>query len=145
MRRHGLAGRMRIIPGDHTEEAGMRAAAALLADGSLPTAAITSNDRSALGLLDALVRHGVQVPGSLSVVGYDDSALARLAHVDLTTVSQRAREQAEQAVALAVERLEGGRTAPREVVLTPRLVVRSTSGAPVQASPSASAHDCGDA
>jgi LacI family transcriptional regulator len=56
--------------------------------------------------------------------------LARLAHVDLTSVSQDAREQAGQAVALAVERLEGGRTSPREVVLTPHLVVRSTTGPP---------------
>jgi DNA-binding LacI/PurR family transcriptional regulator len=45
-------------------------------------------------------------------------------------VSQDARGQAEQAVALAVERLEDGRTAPREVVLTPHLVVRSTTAPP---------------
>jgi len=56
--------------------------------------------------------------------------LARLAHVDLTTVSQDARKQAEEAVALAVERLESGRTAPREVVLTPHLVVRGTTAPP---------------
>ncbi len=129
MSRHGLAGLMRIIPGDHTEEAGIRAAATLLG-GSLPTAAIASNDRCAVGLLDALVRHGVPVPGSVSVAGYDDSVLARLPHVDLTTVSQDARGQARQAVALAVERLESGRTTLREVVLTPRLVVRSTTAPP---------------
>jgi len=91
---------------------------------------IASNDRCAVGLLDALARRGVNVPGSLSVVGYDDSTLARLAHVDLTSVSQDARQQAEQAVALAVERLDGGRTAPREVVLAPHLVVRSTTAPP---------------
>jgi hypothetical protein len=56
--------------------------------------------------------------------------LARLAHVDLTTVSQDAGQQAAQAVDLAVERLEGGRTAPREVVLTPRLVVCGTTAPP---------------
>jgi DNA-binding LacI/PurR family transcriptional regulator len=38
-------------------------------------------------------------------------------NVDLTTVSQDARQQAAQAIALATERLEGGRTAAREVVL----------------------------
>ncbi len=130
MLRQGFAGFMRIIPGDHTEEAGTRAAAALLAGSSLPSAVITSNDRCAVGLLDALVRLDMKVPDSFSVVGYDDSMLARLAHVDLTTVSQDARKQAEQAVALAVERLEGGRTAPREVVLTPHLVVRSTTAPP---------------
>jgi DNA-binding LacI/PurR family transcriptional regulator len=133
MRRHDLAGRMRIIPGDHTEEAGIRAAAALGAGNRPPTAVITSNDRCAVGLLDAFVRRGVPVPGARSVVGYDDSMLARLAHVDLTTVSQDTRSQAGQAVALAAERLETGRAAPREVVLTPRLVVRSTTAAPPEA------------
>jgi DNA-binding LacI/PurR family transcriptional regulator len=126
MRRHGL--QARVIPGDHTEEAGIRAGAVLA--GGLPTAVIASNDRCAVGLLDALVRGGVKVPEGVSVVGYDDSMLARLAHVDLTTVSQDARGQAEQAVALAVERLEQGRTEPREVVLAPRLVIRGTTAPP---------------
>jgi DNA-binding LacI/PurR family transcriptional regulator len=130
MRGHGLAGHLRIIAGDHTEEAGMRAAAPLLTGSRPPTAVITSNDRCAVGLLDALVRLGRKVPDALSVVGYDDSMLARLAHVDLTTVSQDARQQAEQAVALAVERLESARMAPREVVLTPHLIVRSTTAVP---------------
>jgi LacI family transcriptional regulator len=75
-----------------------------------------------------LARRGIQVPEALSVVGYDDSMLARLAHVDLTSVSQNAREQADQAIALVVERLEGGRATPREVVLTPHLVLRGTTG-----------------
>lgn len=121
MRRHGLTDL--IIPGDHTEEAGIRAVSLL---GSLPTAVIASNDRSAVGLLDAAVRHGISVPGDLSVVGYDDSMLARLAHVDLTTVSQDIHGQAETAVELAAERL-GGRTQAREVILTPALVVRGTT------------------
>lgn len=130
MRRQSLASHLRIISGDHAEEAGIRAAATLLAGNRTPTAVITSNDRCAVGLLDALARRGVQVPGAMSVVGYDDSMLARLAHVDLTTVNQDASRQAEQAVALAVDRLESGRTAPREIVLTPRLVVRSTTAPP---------------
>jgi DNA-binding LacI/PurR family transcriptional regulator len=129
MRRHGLGDHLSVIPGDHTEAAGT-AARALLGDGRLPSALVASNDRCALGFLDALTRAGVEVPGAVSVVGYDDSALSRLAHVNLTTVSQEARRQAEHAVAAAVERLDGGRTARREVVLTPHLVVRGTTGAP---------------
>ena len=76
------------------------------------------------------MRAGVDVPGEMSVVGYDDSLLARLAHVDLTTVSQNTREQTESAVAAVVERLEGGRTEHQEVVVAPRLVVRGTTGPP---------------
>jgi DNA-binding LacI/PurR family transcriptional regulator len=64
------------------------------------------------------------------VVASSSNMLARLAHVDLTTVSQDAHQQAERAVELAVERLEGRRTAPREVVLAPHLVVRSTTAPP---------------
>ena len=70
-----------------------------------------------------------------SVVGYDDSSLSRLAHVNLTTVSQDAPGQAEHAVAAATERLDGGRSGPREVVLAPRLVVRGTTGPPPSAPP----------
>jgi DNA-binding LacI/PurR family transcriptional regulator len=133
MRRHQLTDEIRIIPGDHTEEAGTRAAQSLLATGDLPSAVMASNDRCALGVLDALNRAGVQVPGSVSLVGYDDSILARLAHIDLTTVSQNAREQAEQAIEAVVERLDSGRATRREVVLNPRLVVRSTAGPPPSA------------
>ena len=131
MRRHRLGGHVQVIGGDHTEAAGTRAARALLAaDRPLPTAVVAFNDHCALGLLDAFSRAGVEVPADISVVGYDDSSLSRLAHVNLTTVSQDARRQAEHAVAAAVERLEDGRTAPREVVLAPHLVVRGTTGPP---------------
>jgi DNA-binding LacI/PurR family transcriptional regulator len=130
MRRNGLAECIRVIPGDHTEESGLRAAATLLGQPELPTAVLAFNDRGAVGLLDALNRAGVDVPGSVSIVGYDDSPLARLAHVNLTTVSQNTQQQAEHAVAAAVERLDGGRSVAREVVLSPRLVVRRTAGPP---------------
>jgi DNA-binding LacI/PurR family transcriptional regulator len=130
MRRHGLGDRIRIISGDHTEESGLRAATTLLRQPELPTAVVAFNDRCAVGLLDAFTRAGVDVPGSVSIVGYDDSPLARLTHINLTTVSQNTQQQAEHAVAAAVERLDEGRSAPREVVLTPRLVVRDTVGPP---------------
>ncbi len=79
----------RVLPGGYDEAAGSAAARVLLDD--LPTAVVAANDRSAIGLLDAFVRAGVRVPQDVSVVGYDDSALARLALVDLTTVSQEVR------------------------------------------------------
>jgi DNA-binding LacI/PurR family transcriptional regulator len=131
MRRRRLAAQVRVIGGDHTEAAGARAARLLLDEGRpLPSAVVAYNDHCAVGLLDTLNRAGVEVPAELSVVGYDDTSLSRLAHVDLTTVSQDARGQAEHAVAAAVERLDGGRTTPSEVVLAPHLVVRGTTGPP---------------
>jgi DNA-binding LacI/PurR family transcriptional regulator len=135
MRRHRLGGHLQVIGGDHTEAAGTRAAQALLEAGRpLPTAVVAFNDHCALGLLDAFSRAGVGVPADVSVVGYDDSSLSRLAHVNLTTVSQDARRQAEHAMAAAVGRLDHGRTAAGEVVLAPHLVVRGTTGPPAPGS-----------
>ncbi|MEU6129865.1 LacI family DNA-binding transcriptional regulator [Saccharopolyspora sp. NPDC047091] len=128
VRRNGIA--ERIVSGAYTEEAGADAARALLAAGELPAAIVAANDRCAIGALDVLMRNGIDVPGRVSVVGYDDSALARLSHLDLTSVSQEAAAQARNAVAAAVERLDGGRTEPRSLVVPPRLVVRSTTAAP---------------
>jgi DNA-binding LacI/PurR family transcriptional regulator len=124
MEAHGLA--PRVIPGDLTERAGAAAGAALARDGRT-TAIVAVNDRCAVGALDALSRAGVRVPGDVSVVGYDDSALAQLGHIDLTTVNQDAGRQARLAVGAAVERLETGRARGRAVVLPPRLVVRGTT------------------
>ncbi|MPY81551.1 MAG: LacI family transcriptional regulator, partial [Actinophytocola sp.] len=128
MHRHGLDEHLRIIAGDYTEEAGKRASQALLAGTRLPTAVVAANDRCATGLLDGLNRAGVDVPGSVSVAGYDNSLLSQMAYVDLTTVSQAVPQQAQHAVNAAVERLEGVRTNARNVVLTPKLIVRSTTG-----------------
>jgi DNA-binding LacI/PurR family transcriptional regulator len=130
MRRHGLADRVVVVPGANSEEAGVRAVPALTGADLVPTAAVAFSDRVAVGLLDGLLRAGVAVPGGMSVAGYDDSPLSRLAHIDLTTVSQASHELIEHAVSAVVERLEGGRTGHREVVLPPRLVVRATTAAP---------------
>ncbi|MFH9001694.1 LacI family DNA-binding transcriptional regulator [Streptomyces afghaniensis] len=130
MRRHGLDEHIRVIQGDSTEQAGERAGRHLLGSGDLPTAVVAFNDQSAIGLLTAFRRAGVDVPGTVSVAGYDDDTLSRLDAFDLTTVSQNAEEQARQAVAAAVDRLDGGRTESREIVLAPSLVVRGTTAEP---------------
>lgn len=134
MRRHGLAEQIRVLPGDHTEDAGARAAALLLGGRErLPTAVFASNDRSAVGFLDTAWRAGLDVPGDLSVAGFDDSNLAQLSHIDLTTVRQDPLRQAELAVRTVVERLEDPGLAPRELVLQPKLMVRGSTGAPRRA------------
>ncbi|MDI6099940.1 LacI family DNA-binding transcriptional regulator [Actinoplanes sp. NEAU-A12] len=126
MRRHGLDGHIRVVAGGPGEEHGAAAAERLLADP--PTAVTVFNDLSATGLLDVLRRNGLSVPGDLSVVGYDDTTLSRLAHIDLTTVGQDIDALAARAVERAVERIEGTATGPRAVIIPPRLVVRGTTG-----------------
>ena len=130
MRRRGLGEHLQVVGGDPGEGSGARAAHTLFRSDPRPTAVVTYNDASAVGLLDALLRGGVDVPGEVSVVGYDDSPLSRLAHIDLTTVSQDSPQLTRLAVAAVVERLDGGRTEQREVVVPPHLVVRGTTGPP---------------
>ncbi|MGW2051739.1 LacI family DNA-binding transcriptional regulator [Streptomyces sp. NPDC001858] len=134
MRRHGLEAEARVVPGDHTEESGIATGRLLLAERdrgqALPTAVLAGNDRSAMGLLMALTRAGVDVPGDVSVVGYDDSHLSHLMPIGLTTVRQDAALMAEHAVRFAAERLENPELDPREAVLDPKLVVRGSSGPP---------------
>lgn len=130
MHAHRLAEHVEVIPGGHTESAGAAAAQAILLADPRPTAVLTYNDRCAMGLVDALVRAGVAIPEGISVIGYDDSPVARLAHIDLTTVSQNTPELTEHAVAVVVERLDDGSADHREVVVAPHLVVRGTTGPP---------------
>ncbi len=127
MKRHGLADAIDIIDGDFTEHAGILAARELLGRRKRPTAVCAANDRSAIGLLDELRRSGIDVPGDIAVAGYDDSMLAQLTHIDLTTVSQEPRQQADRAVRAVVERLDEGRRERLDVLLEPRLVIRHTT------------------
>ena len=130
MRGHGLSHNAKVIPGAHNEHAGAAAARAMLAEAELPTAVLAGNDRCALGLLDVFTRAGVDVPGQLSLIGYDDSRLSDNPRIDLTTVHQDAAALARHAVQLAVEMLEHKVLGPQDVVLEPNLVVRGTTARP---------------
>src|SRR6266702_4890784 len=130
MRGHGLGDHVRVVTGGDSERDGHRAAAELLRHEQLPTAVCAFNDHCALGIMDALAKAGVQVPGDCSVTGYDNSLVAQLTAVDLTSVSQEAAVLAESAVRAAVDRLEGRVTGTTDAVLEPRLIVRGSSSPP---------------
>lgn len=121
-----------IRPGGLTEREGAAAATDLLAESDLPTAVFAFNDRCALGVIDVLIRSGTQVPQQVSVVGFDDSPLAGLAHVDLTTVRQDAVGLAGAAVHRLVGRLDEPPANPDalDLVREPALVVRGSTSPP---------------
>jgi LacI family transcriptional regulator len=127
MKRHGLGEHVSIIDGDFTETSGIATAETLLTAADLPTAVVAANDRMAIGVLDTMRRAGVEVPRTISVTGFDNNPLARLSHLDLTTVSQSPLEQADRAVSAVTERLDARRTEAILAVLTPRLIVGTTT------------------
>jgi DNA-binding LacI/PurR family transcriptional regulator len=117
-----------VEPGDMTEEGGYRAAVRLLSRAERPTAIFAANDLSCIGALSAAAALGVQVPAELSLVGFDNSSLARLRALWLTTVDSAAYQMGQHAARMLLARIEHP-DAPREVTLMPpRLEVRGTSG-----------------
>jgi DNA-binding LacI/PurR family transcriptional regulator len=133
MKRHGLGSGIRIAPGAFTEQGGANGVATLLSKGRRPTAIFVANDLAAVGALHALEEYGLRVPEDVSLVGYDNIALAALGHIDLTTIDQPRLEIGAAAVRLLLERLEGGRTAARHLLIPPGLVARGTTAPPSRA------------
>ena len=113
-----------------TEASGVRAAGEMFERHPDVTAIFAGNDLSALGALDVIDDRGLEVPGDVSLVGYDDTFVAALRHVSLTTVDQHGERLGGIAVELLLERLDAGRTEARHEVTSPALVVRETTGPP---------------
>jgi DNA-binding LacI/PurR family transcriptional regulator len=127
MRRHGLDRHVRVVPGGINQEDGATAARLLLDGDELPTAVVTYNDDVAAGLLESFSIAGVRVPADMSIIGWDDSSLARLPHLNLTTVHQDAAEMTRMAVERCVARLNDAPVTERDLVLQPRLVTRGST------------------
>jgi DNA-binding LacI/PurR family transcriptional regulator len=98
----------------------------LLRQRERPTAIICASDLQAIGVLEAAREAGVDVPGELSVIGYDDLEIA--AHVGLTTIRQPLFESGIQAARLLVDRIDRGRMQPVREVVDVTLVARDTTG-----------------
>jgi len=118
--------------GDFQREGGERHASELLRLADPPTAIFAGNDLQALGVLYAAQARGIAVPGELSVVGYDDLAIAELTSPRLTTVHQPLREMAEQATKLLLQLLDEPRPEVTRVELATSLVVRDSTAAPAR-------------
>jgi DNA-binding LacI/PurR family transcriptional regulator len=92
-----------------------------------PTAVLCFSDAVAYGALQAAAELGIDVPGQLSVVGFDDSQLIAFADPPLTTVRQPVEDMAAEMARLLVERVERPDRPVSSVVFAPTLVVRRSS------------------
>jgi LacI family transcriptional regulator len=111
-------------------DVGLRAGAHLLDLSDRPTAVVGASDTIALGLLEAARRRGLRIPGDLSVTGFDDTELARMAAPPLTAVRQPLREMGRVAVKTVLQMAAGEALDSHHVELATELVVRNTTGPP---------------
>jgi DNA-binding LacI/PurR family transcriptional regulator len=128
MRDHGLE--PIVVRSEHTDTAGEKAVRELLTTydrADLPTGLVAGNDFNAVGAISALEENGLRVPGDVSVVGYDNTSLASLRHISLTTVDQPRTEMGRLALETLLERVRGERAKSVRHLLQPSLVVRSTT------------------
>lgn len=117
-----------VVPGAFTPEGGAAGAEVLLRRTEPPTAIFAANDLAAVGAMGVFRGRGFDVPRDISVVGYDDSQIARLDLVRLTSVQQPIADFGARAVTMLGERVAGLRTRSRVERLVANLVVRDTTG-----------------
>jgi LacI family transcriptional regulator len=121
-----------IVPVPFDEPGGYTAMTQLLARSRPPTGVFVSNINQALGALAAAKRHGVAVPGQVSVVTYDDDALAEYIDPPLTAVRMPMQELGQTAVDVLLDRVAGNDKRTDVVLDTPPLLVERASTAAIR-------------
>ena len=123
-----------VEQGYFSYRSGLTAGERLLAREQPPTAIFASNDDMAAATVSFAHRLGLSVPEDISIVGFDDTALATSVWPELTTVKQPIAAMAEAALELLIADLRRRRAgAPHkfaERVLSHALIIRESSGPP---------------
>ena len=117
--------------GNYLASGGARVASHLLAEGiRLPRAIVCANDQTALGVMHALLQHGIDVPGEVAVTGFDDIPVARHLRPQLTTVRQPIAELGAMAFDLLRSMIASREPGQHDLVLPTRLMRRESCGCP---------------
>jgi LacI family transcriptional regulator len=119
-----------VTSGSFEYASGLAGGAAVLDLPERPTAIFAGSDEVALGVIEAARVRGMRVPQDLSVVGFDDTQLARMASPPLTTVRQPLWEMGGVALRTALRLAAGATVESHHVELATRLVVRGSTDAP---------------
>jgi DNA-binding LacI/PurR family transcriptional regulator len=90
----------------------------------------------AIGVLEAARSRGLEAPGDLSVIGFDDINIADIHGISLTTISQKKSSMGRLAVDLIVDIMKGeSDRVHKNILLEPLLVVRGSTGRPCRPGP----------
>jgi DNA-binding LacI/PurR family transcriptional regulator len=110
-----------------TEEDGYLATREILDHTPRITAIFAANDTMALGALAAIRHHGLSVPTDVSVIGYDNSPMARSRYLDITSIDDRSNIVGATAGKALLERFDDPTITPRQSLIEPTLAIRSTT------------------
>ncbi|WP_129358529.1 MULTISPECIES: LacI family DNA-binding transcriptional regulator [Micrococcaceae] len=119
----------RAVKAAFSEEEGFEAATAMLTSGSRPTAIVAVSDLVALGVQSAADSMGLRVPEDLAIAGFDNTSIAAMSRISLTSVDPRNRDIGRLAADTIAESIVQPGRITEGVTLMPELVVRrSTTG-----------------
>ena len=120
------------LPGAFDMEAGLLAAQRFVALDERPTAIFAANDEGAIGFISGLRQHGLDCPTDVSVVGFDDLALAAHVWPPLTTMRQPRAALGRIAAGALIDVIEGERHSrvPMHMVLSSELIIRNSTARP---------------
>jgi LacI family transcriptional regulator len=125
------------VPAEFREHEGEAVADRLLSGELTADALVCGNDELALALMMRLLDGGLDVPGDVAVVGWDDVMTARYVRPGLTTVRQPVRELGALAADRLYDLVNGATARPHRQVLPTELVIRSSCGCRAPAEPAA--------
>jgi LacI family transcriptional regulator len=119
-----------ILSGDFQSQSGHTLMQTLLKLAERPTAVFASNDMMAIGAICAIHQAGLRVPEDISVVGFDDIALASFSWPPLTTVAQAKQKMGALAYQMLQRRMQDRDSPPQRELLETELVIRSSCQPP---------------
>jgi len=112
--------------GNYEYQMGMRTANVLFGNGRNITGIIAVNDMTGAGIIRALQNMGIDVPGQVSVAGFDNIDLSSMITPSLTTIDQPGFETGRLAAEMLIDLIEGNEI--KNTRLEPRLIVRASTG-----------------
>ena len=126
----GLVDRQLVELCDGTEEGGYRAAIRLLNLADRPSAIFAVNDIACIGAMSAAGELGLRIPQDVSMVGYDNTSLAQIRHVWLTSVDNASPEVGRRAGEALLRRMTEPRAEATEELVRPSLQIRGSTRPP---------------
>ena len=117
-----------LLHGELIQRSGHQLASHLLDLAHCPTALLMANDLMALGAVAAAQQRGLQVGHDVSIIGFDDVPPAEHSHPPLTTIHQPIYQIATTITSMLIRILEDKPLEQEQVLLTPKLIVRESTG-----------------